>query len=160
MGRISGWGVFVGGLVAWVVLVVEHNLVQWGWEAWISMQVASGALPETVLPYIRQPEMNSAWMLVLKLLGATALAWLCAAVRPRAGGGAGRSLLAGFMAWAVIFFMSFMPTIIQWPMIRTRMILGSAGDLAGYLVAAGLAGWIYGELSGTAPARAPARKRR
>jgi len=158
MGKISGWGVLAGGFVAWVVIVVEHNLVQWGWEAWMVLQVERGLLPEGVLAYVRQPEMNSAAMLATKLLGAVALAWLCAATRSRTGG-VGRAFMAGFMAWGIIFFMSLMPTILQWPMLRARMILAGVGDLVGYLLAAGLAGWIYGELSGST-GKTPARKRR
>jgi hypothetical protein len=160
MGKIGAGKVLSGGVIAWAVLVAEQAGIQMGWEAWMEMQVAAGLVPEGVLQWIRQPLQFSPAMLATKGAGAVMLAWLCAVASRRPGGGPGTSALAGFLAWGVMFFMTSLPAAILWPMMTTRTMLGAAGDLAGYLVAAALAGFMYRGLSGKAGGPARARRKR
>ena len=126
----------------------------------MAVQVSAGLVPEGVLQWIRQPLQFSPAMLATKAAGAVMLAWLCAVASRRPGGGPGTSALAGLLAWGIVFFMTSLPAVITWPMLKTRTMIGGLGDLAGYLVAGALVGFIYRELPGKAGGASRTRRKR
>jgi len=156
MGKIRGGRVVLGGLVAWVVLLLEQGIVQSGilkdvWAAWEKSGIALGG---------REMEKAGGALLITNLFGAMILSWLYAAVRPRLGGGLRTALLLGLVVWAFMFFMSYAPAIVLMPPVRAWAVVTALGDLFGYLVAASLAGWVYREGTDKAAPAAPARRKR
>jgi hypothetical protein len=154
MGKIGGWRVVLGGLVACVVLTLEQGIVQGGVlkEAWAALAKSGIALGG------EEAKKAGGAMLLTNLCGAIILSWLYAAVRPRLGAGLRTALLVGLMVWGFMFFMSYAPTIVLLPPFRSWAVVSALGDLFGYLVAVSLAAWVYKE--GREKSEAPARGRR
>jgi len=155
MGKINGWRVVLGGLLAGLVLSLEQGVVNGGIlkDTWAAM--ASKGLVVT------GKELEGARFVVFlaTMAGGIILAWFYAAMRPRLGAGLRTSMLVGLMAWLFMFFMSHVPAAVMMPSMGGWAVTSGLGDLFGYLIAASVAGWVYREGSDKA-ATAPARKRR
>ena len=96
MGRINWRLVFLGGLLAWIVLVVL------GYTAWaIYLNKLWNDALEALGHQIHESIGFHIFWIVCYLVGGILAVWLYAAIRPRYGAGPKVALLAGFIFWVL-----------------------------------------------------------
>jgi hypothetical protein len=141
MGKINWIRVFIGGLVAGVVVNVIWFaawalFVRRGWSA--ALEAAGRPLPETFG--------TSVLMVVLGFLLGFTLAWLYAAIRPRYGAGPKTAVVAGVAAW---IFLGVIPDAALGSMLRLIPARLWAIDVVETLVVTVvgtlLGAWVYKE---------------
>jgi hypothetical protein len=141
MGKINWTRVFIGGLVAGVVVNVLWfgawaQFVRRGWSA--ALEAAGRPLPETFG--------TTVLMVVVGFLLGFTLVWLYAAIRPRYGAGPKTAVVAGVAAW---IFLGVIPDVALGSMLRLIPARLWAIDVVETLVvtvvAALLGAWVYKE---------------
>jgi fructose-specific phosphotransferase system IIC component len=157
MGKISGWYVIAGGVLAALVLMAEQAFVNFRmldpmWQEWWNNKEIKDLM-------IAQAGLAGACktMAVLDLCTGLVVAWLYAAVRPRLGAGLMTAIVTGLIVWALVLLQGYLPAMVWCPKFRQVMPVCALGDLVGYLVAASLAGWVYRERGDTGEGRRKAR---
>ena len=142
MGKINWTRVFLGGLLAGVVLNVL------GYAAWaIYMRNAWGLELEA----LGHPVRESAGLLISSIVfyfvvGILAI-WLYAAIRPRCGAGPKTAVLAGFAFWVLS---GLLPAILLAPLglfSASLLALDSLTYLVMVVVGTVLGAWVYKEES-------------
>jgi hypothetical protein len=141
MGKISGWRVIAGGLLAGLVLFFEQGFVH--------MQLLHDAGVELAKAGILRADYETGPAVkvqaILDLATGILVAWLYAAVRPRLGAGLQTAILTGLVVWLLAFFQSYAPQALWTPRLAPGAVLGGLGDLFGLLVGSAIAGWVYSE---------------
>lgn len=140
MGKINWSRVFLGGLLAGVVLNIFDFLF---------FNVFMVKQEEAALHMLGRSMDNSAralvvWIVLDFIIGIT-LIWVYAAARPRLGAGAGAAIKVGFAAW---IFAGLMLSVSMWNLhlMPAGMMLASAiWMLVGIVVAALCGAWLYKE---------------
>lgn len=138
MGKINWGRVFLGGLLAGVVInvfeyVTNGVILAAQWDA--AMKALGRRMPMSAI----------AVFVVLGFLLGIAAVWMYAAARPRYGAGPGTAALTGFGCWVLAYAL---PTLGQWPMHLFPHRLMAIGTLVGLveIVLASIAGaWLYKE---------------
>jgi hypothetical protein len=138
MGKINWGRVFLGGIVAGVVInifeyVTNGRVLAADWAS--AMQALGHSMPPNAVPY---------FVLWGFLVGISSV-WLYAAVRPRFGSGPGTAILAGFAMWLIGYVF---PNLIWLALALVPSRLIAITSLVGFveiIVATLIGGWIYQE---------------
>jgi hypothetical protein len=140
MGKINGTRVFLGGLLAGVILIVL------GYGAWFlylgnRWTAALEALGHPIHMSVSDIVIGIVMDLVLGIFAV----WLYALIRPRCGAGAKTALFAGLAFWVLT---GLLPTI-MWGTLRLFSVRLLTIDALSYLVMAIIAtlvgAWVYRE---------------
>jgi hypothetical protein len=141
MGKINWIRVFIGGLIAGVVV----NVI---WFAAWALYVRRGwsdALEAVGRP-LQESLGTSVLLVVVGFLIGFVIIWLYAAIRPRYGAGAKTAVVAGVAAW---IFLGVIPDVALGSMLRlipTRLwAIDIVETLVVTVVAALLGAWVYKE---------------
>ncbi len=141
MGRISGWRVVAGGLLAGLVLFFEQGLVHMVLLKDVAEELAKAGILRPAADSTTQVKIQC----VLDLVTGVVVAWLYAAVRPRLGAGLQTAILTGLVVWVLLFLQSFVPQAMWTPRLAPGAELAALGDLLALLVGASVAAWVYSE---------------
>jgi len=142
MGKINGSRVFLGGLLAGIVMFILGGA---------SLVMYLGKLYEAALQALGRPLTATAGMYVLafimSLIGGILAVWLYAAIRPRFGAGAKTAIIAGFFIWVIgsLFPSISMGTMGFFP--TNLLVIDGISGLVIYIVATLLGAWVYKEQS-------------
>jgi len=142
MGKINGSRVFLGGLLAGIVMFILGSA---------SFVMYLGKLYEAALQALGRPLTATAGMYVLafimSLIGGILAVWLYAAIRPRFGAGAKTAIIAGFFIWVIgsLFPSISMGTMGFFP--TNLLVIDGISGLVIYIVATLLGAWVYKEQS-------------
>jgi hypothetical protein len=148
MGKISGWRVLAGGILAGLVILIEQGFVSSRLLASVWQDMARGNM---VIGMAQAGRAITATVVIDLAIGIL-IAWLYAAVRPRLGAGLKTALVVGLVAWLMVF-LQYAAAYAWMPGFRPAVPLSALGDLFGYLVGAAVAGWVYAEKGDGAPVR-------
>jgi hypothetical protein len=134
--------ILIGGLLAAVIIAVAETLL-WGF---VLADAMAAAQAEKAVP---EASWGGTLYLVTTIVPGLLLAWIYAAIRPRFGPGPVTALRAGALIWVATWLMYYI-----WlaPSGRGLLFLkpgptafGLLWDLAGVLLAALAAAWVYRE---------------
>jgi len=148
MGKISGWRVLAGGILAGLIILIEQGLVSSRLLASVWQAMAKEGLVVGMAGAGRAITAT----LVIDLAVGILIAWLYAAVRPRLGAGLKTAIVVGLVTWLMVF-LQYAAAYAWMPGFRPAVPLSALGDLFGYLVGAAVAGWVYAERGEGAPGR-------
>jgi len=140
MGKISGWRVLAGGILAGLVILVE----QWFVSTRLLASVWRDMARDNMVIGMAQAGRAVTATVVITLAIGILVAWLYAAIRPRLGAGLKTALVVGLAAWLMVF-LQYAVAYAWMPAFRPAVPLSALGDLFGYLVGAAVAGWVYAE---------------
>jgi hypothetical protein len=143
MGKMSGWRIVAGGVLAGLILFFEQGFVH--------MVLLKDAAAELVKLGMLRPDFDTGPAVkiqcILDLLTGVLVAWFYAAVRPRLGAGLATAILAGFAVWLLLFLQSSVPQALWTPKLAPGAELAALGDLFGLVIGSAVAGWVYSESS-------------
>ena len=142
MGRINWGRVFLGGIVAGIVINLSETL--------LNAVVFKNDMAEAMRALGKNPEamMTGSTMAVWILWGFLAgigVVWGYAAIRPRFGPGAKTAAIAGVAAW---FFASFLSSLAMMNMglfPQRILMIGLVWGLVEWIIAAIAGAWLYKE---------------
>lgn len=140
MGKINWSRVFLGGLLAGVILNVFDFLffnVFMAKQAEAALHMLGKSMDNSVRALV-------VWIAIDFVIG-IALVWVYAAARTQLGAGAGTAVKVGFAAW---IFSALLMTVSMWNMhlMPAGLMLSNAiWMLVGLIVAALLGAWLYKE---------------
>jgi len=138
MGKINWGRVFVGGLVAGLIInlfeyVTNGVLLAANWDA--AMKALGRHFPASAIPVF----------IVGGFITGVAAIWLYAAARPRFGAGPKTAALTGFAYWIMGYAL---PTLGQIPVglfPKRLLVIGSIVGLVEIVVASIVGAWLYRE---------------
>jgi hypothetical protein len=134
--------ILVGGLLAAVIIAVAETLLYAG----VLADAMAAARAEKAVP---EASWGGTLYLVTSIVPGLLLAWVYAAIRPRFGPGPVTALRAGALIWVATWLMYFIwlaPSGRGLLFLKPRQTaLALLWDLAGVLLAALAAGWVYRE---------------
>lgn len=143
MGKMSGWRIVAGGVLAGLILFFEQGFVH--------MVLLRDSAAEMVKLGILRPDFETGPAVkiqcVVNLLTGVLVAWFYAAVRPRLGAGLSTAIISGLAVWVLLFLQSSVPAALWTPKLAPGAELGALGDLFGLVVGSAVAGWVYSEPS-------------
>ena len=144
MGKISGWRVIAGGVLAGLVLFFE--------QGYVHMMLLHDAGVELAKAGILRADFETGPAVkiqcILDLGTGILLAWLYAAIRPRLGAGLQTAIMTGLAVWLLLFFQAFVPNALWTPRLAPGAVYAALGDFFGLTVGAAIAGWVYSEHGG------------
>lgn len=142
MGKINWARVFLGGLLAGVVMIILGFacfglFLEKRWDA--ALKVLGYQAPTSAGFYV--------WAVVSSLIAGILAVWLYSAIRPRYGAGAKTAVCAGLAFWVFtsLFPNSGFGAMGLFP--ASLMVIDSLTSLIIYVVAILLGAWIYKEQS-------------
>jgi hypothetical protein len=143
MGKTNWSRVFLGGLLAGIILIVL------GFAAWAVylQKLWSPALEALGRPISALTAGDYLFAIVFSLVGGILAVWLYAAIRPRYGAGPRTAVCAGLFFWALS---SLFPSISEGSMglfPANVLMIDVITSLVLYVVATLLGAWIYKEPS-------------
>jgi len=141
MGKISGWRIVAGGLLAGLILFFEQGYVHMMLLKDFGLEMVKFGLLRA--DFETGPAVKV--QCVLDLLTGVLVAWLYAAVRPRLGAGLQTAIITGFVVWTLLFLQSKVPTALWMPRLTPDAQASALGDLFGLVLGAAVAGWVYSE---------------
>jgi hypothetical protein len=132
----------MGGLLAAVIIAIAQTLLY----GVVLADAMAAARAEKAVP---EASWGGTLYLVTTIVPALLIAWVYAAIRPRFGPGPATALRAGALIWVATWLMYFIwlaPSGRGLLFLKPRQTaLAMSGDLAGILLAALAAGWVYRE---------------
>ena len=146
MGRISLGRVFIGGLLAGVIINIGEfvlNTIVIGEE----MEAAMAALNRPLVPSM------IAWFVVITFGFAFVLVWTYAAIRPRFGPGVQTAICAASLCWGLGYLYPNLFFLVMNLFPRDMIILSSVWGFFEVAIAGVLGAWAYTEAP--VPARNP-----
>ena len=142
MGRINWGRVFLGGLVAGIVINIGESLFH--------AVVFKTQVEEAMRALGKDPAATNTgsamaiWILMGFLTGIAAV-WLYAAIRPRYGPGPKTAAIAGVGAWFLAVFLSSLAMMNLGIFPRNMLMTGLIWGLVEYIVATVVGAWLYKE---------------
>jgi len=134
MGKISAGRVLAGGLVAGLVIMGANEAALRQLLVMIKMDMMT------------MPGLFTGWSHIAEFILGIGIAWIYAAIRPRLGAGPRTAIIAGLVGWFLSYGFIWFEWADRWPAgMRWSMDIVTAWRLAGCVVGAWLAGWLYRE---------------
>lgn len=136
MGRINGGRVFLGGIVAGIVINVSEYI--------FNDVVMRKDLEAAMATIGASPGNVGVWIVYGFVLGIIAV-WVYAAIRPRFGPGAGTALLAGFVVWVLANLLGNVAMLNMGLFPARLLAIGLVWGLIELLIATAAGAWLYRE---------------
>ena len=142
MGRIDWGRVFLGGLVAGIVINLSETLLNTVVlkDDWAEAIRALGKDPAAVM----SGNAMTIWILWGFLAG-IGIVWVYAAIRPRFGPGARTAVISGIGAWYFAGFLANLAMMNMGLFPRKLVMIGLMWSLVEYVIAAVAGAWLYKE---------------
>jgi len=134
MRKISKGRVLAGGLVAGLVIMGANGA---GLKQLLIMMKLDG---------LSMPGLFTGWSHAAEIILGICIAWLYASIRPRLGAGPRTAIIAGLAGWFLSYGFIWFEWVDRWPAeMRWSIDVVTIWRLAGCVVGAWLAGWLYRE---------------